>query len=72
MSAPQEEKKPLPSVEYSQKYMSWHLKEMNESFKALASSARNIEKILTCVAVNKNNNSQQGSSPTPKSEEIPF
>ena len=40
------EERPLPSVESSQKYISWHMKEMNDSLKAIAISLKSIDEVL--------------------------
>jgi len=37
------EAKAPPTVEYSQKYMSWHLKEINQSLKDLCTIMRSID-----------------------------
>jgi hypothetical protein len=46
MSTPQESTKTMPSVECSQKYMSWHMKEMNQSIKDLCAILRSIDLTL--------------------------
>jgi NADH:ubiquinone oxidoreductase subunit D len=43
MSYSQEEKRPIPTVEVSQKYMAWNIKEMSESLKIIAMALKNID-----------------------------
>ena len=70
MSSIQEPSRIPPAVEVSQKYMSWHLKEINESLKEIANCFKSVEAIL------KNNigrKTQQASRPVSnQNEEIPF
>ena len=40
------EERPLPSVEASQKYISWHMKEMNDSLKQIAISLKSIDEVM--------------------------
>jgi hypothetical protein len=41
-----EEQKPLPSVEYSLKYVSWHLKDINDSMKMQVAIMKSIDESL--------------------------
>lgn len=40
------ENRPLPSVEASQKYISWHMKEMNDSLKSITMYLKSISEVL--------------------------
>ena len=70
MSAQQDDRKPLPSVEMSQKYMAWNIKEMSESLKTIASVAKNVEKILSTVGLNKSAPTNAGRAVVV--DELPF
>jgi len=70
MSSIQEPSRTPPAVEISQKYMSWHLKEINESLKEVVNCFKSIETILKNIIAKKN---QQASRPVSnQNEEIPF
>lgn len=67
-----EEKKPIPPIEVSQKYMAWNIKEMSESLKIISMALKNIDSNISSMMRNKNNpqqnQQQQQQRPLPKSQ----
>lgn len=70
MSSP--EAKSPPSVEYSQKYMSWHLKEINQSLKDLCTIMRSIDLSIKDLLTNTSAQPRKPVAKPSVSEEIPF
>ena len=47
---PSDDKRPIPAVEVSQKYMAWNIKEISESLKMIAMVAKSIDETLKKIA----------------------
>ena len=61
-----------PSVEISQKYMSWHMKEMNESLKDLCNIFRSIDLTLKGISTKSLDSVAKIAPRKSTTEEIPF
>ena len=59
MTYAQEERKPIPPVEVSQKYMAWNIKEMSESLKIISMALKNIDSNISYIMRAKQQEKQQ-------------
>jgi hypothetical protein len=68
MSYPTNEPRPVPSVETSQKFMAWNIKEMSESLKIISMALKNIDSNISILMRNRASPPQQQSQRQPKSQ----
>ena len=67
----QQDRKPIPPVEVSQKFMAWNIKEISESLKAIEGYIATIAS--ACMKqMPRSNGSPQVRTMHDRSEEVPF
>ena len=66
-----EERKPIPTVEVSQKYMAWNIKEMAENMKIIAMALKNIDSNIAMMMRAKQPQRQQQQPSQPSQDDFP-
>ena len=68
MTYPQGEPRPVPSVETSQKFMAWNIKEMSESLKIISMALKNIDSNISIMMRNRGQQVPPQAQRQPKSQ----